>query len=118
MEDVIGEWHAAVNSRDHARAAALVTDPIVVFGPKGAGPISAREFARWIVRSGITLVPHDRHQVDERVVVVEEDASWPDSSDLTRVATVFQLTKGKVSAALRKPDLASALALAAEIVDE
>jgi hypothetical protein len=45
-------------------------------------------------------------------VVVEEDASWPDSEAPTRVATVFRVTGEKVTAALRLRDLESALELA------
>ncbi|TDQ05199.1 nuclear transport factor 2 family protein [Labedaea rhizosphaerae] len=115
MEDVIAQWHEAVNSGDRQRAIALVTDPIVVLGPKGAGPITPDQFAEWIVRSGIKLVPRDWHPVDEHCVVVEEDATWPDNPEPTRVATVFRLSDGKVAAALRKPDLASALELATEL---
>ena len=114
-EDVIDEWHAAVNAGDLDRAAALVSDPVLVLGPKGTGPISPTQFAGWIVRSGIKLVPGDRHPVGEHIVVVVQDATWPDSPEPAGVATVFRLTEGKVSAVLRQPDLASALALADEL---
>ena len=112
MEDVIAAWHDAVNSGDRERAAALVTDPVTVLGPKGAGPISPDEFAEWVVRSGIKLVPRDWHPVDEHCMVVAQDATWPGSPEPARVATVFRLRDGKVAAALRQPDLASALELA------
>ena len=36
---------------------ARVGDPVVVFGPKGAGPISPADFADWVARSGIRLRP-------------------------------------------------------------
>jgi hypothetical protein len=45
-------------------------------------------------------------------MVVEEDATWPENEARTRVATVFRVTSDKVSAALRLPDLKSALELA------
>ena len=45
-------------------------------------------------------------------MVVEEDATWPESKAPTRVATVFRASEGKVTAALRLPDLESALELA------
>jgi hypothetical protein len=45
-------------------------------------------------------------------MVVEEDATWPESKTPRRVATVFRATAGKVTAALRLPDLKSALELA------
>jgi hypothetical protein len=45
-------------------------------------------------------------------MVVEEDATWPESKSPTRVATVFRVAGQKVTAALRLPDLKSALELA------
>jgi hypothetical protein len=45
-------------------------------------------------------------------MVVEEDARWPGSAAPTRVATVFRVADEKVTAALRLPDLKSALELA------
>lgn len=111
VEDVINEWHTAVNLADLERAAELVHDPIVVLGPKGAGPITPNQFAEWVMRSGINLVPRAWYPVGDRFMVVAEDAVWP-GAEPTRVATVFRLTGGKVSAALRKPDLESALELA------
>jgi hypothetical protein len=117
LEDVIRAWHAAVNDGDLERVADVVSDPIVVLGPKGAGPITPAQFAEWVVRSGIKLVPTRWHPVSERLVVVEEDATWPESPEPATVATVFRLTDGKVSAALRKPDLESALELAATMAE-
>jgi hypothetical protein len=45
-------------------------------------------------------------------MVVEEDATWPESTESMRVATVFRASGGKVTAALRLPDLKAALELA------
>ncbi|MGK5557324.1 hypothetical protein ACSNOI_37520 [Actinomadura kijaniata] len=112
LEAAINEWHASVNEGDLERSAKAVADPIVVLGPKGAGPITPEQFAEWVERSGIRLVPRSWHPVGERLMVVEEDATWPGSEAPTRVATVFRVTGGKVSAALRLPDLRSALELA------
>jgi hypothetical protein len=112
LETVINEWHASVNEGDPQRSARAVGDPIVVLGPKGAGPITPEQFAEWVERSGIKLVPRSWHPVGDRLMVVEEDATWPDSDTPTRVATVFRATAGKVTAALRLPDLRSALELA------
>lgn len=112
LEAAVTEWHASVNGGDAARAARAVGDPVVVLGPRGAGPITPEQFARWVERSGITLVPRSWHPVGERLVVVEEDAGWPGSPAPTRVATVFRVAGGKVTAALRLPDLTSALELA------
>jgi hypothetical protein len=112
LEAAIGEWHASVNAGDPERSARAVGDPVVVLGPKGAGPITPEQFAGWVERSGITLVPRSWHPVGERLMVVEEDATWPGSTAPTRVATVFRESGGQVTAALRLPDLKSALELA------
>ncbi len=116
IEAAIGEWHTAVNSGDRARCARAVGDPVVVLGPKGAGPITPAEFADWVDRSGIRMVPRSWHPISERLMVVEQDATWPQSPTPTRVATVFRVSgaaRGSVvTAALRQPSLRSALELA------
>ena len=112
VEAVVGEWHASVNAGDLERSARAVGDPVVVLGPKGAGPVTPRQFAEWVARSGIRLVPRSWHPVGERLMVVEEDATWPGSTAPARVATVFRVAGSQVTAALRLPDLRSALELA------
>ncbi len=112
MEAAINEWHASVNDGDLERSAKAVGDPIVVLDPKGAGPITPEQFAAWVERSGIRLVPRSWHPISDRLMVVEEDATWPENKAPTRVATVFRVTGEKVSAALRLPDLKAALELA------
>lgn len=111
-ERAIDEWHAAVNAGDLRRAAEAVGDPVVVLGPKGAGSISPQEFADWVARSGIRLQPRTRHLIGQRLVVVEQDATWPGSDAPTRVATVFRVANAKATAALRLPNLEAALQLA------
>ncbi|WP_432898693.1 hypothetical protein ACQP1S_22145 [Micromonospora matsumotoense] len=112
LEAAINEWHASVNDGDLDRAARAVGDPVVVLGPRGAGTITPAQFAEWVGRSGITLRPRSWHPVSERLMVVEEDATWPERTEPTRVATVFRASGGKVTAALRLPDLKAALELA------
>jgi hypothetical protein len=112
LEAAINRWHVAVNDGDRDAAARAVTDPVVVLGPKGAGPITPAAFADWVERSGITLTPRSWHPVSDRLIVVEEDATWPRSTSPTRVATAFRVTGEHVSAALRLADLKSALELA------
>lgn len=112
LEAAVNEWHASVNEGDPRRSARAVGDPVVVLGPKGAGPITPDQFAEWVRRSRIRLVPRSWHPVSDRLVVVEEDATWPGSTTPTRVATVFRVSGAKVTAALRLPDLRSALELA------
>ena len=112
LEEAVNAWHAGVNAGDLRRSAEAVGDPVVVLGPKGAGPITPEQFADWVDRSGIHLVPRSWHPVSERLMVVEEDATWPGNQTPTRVATVFRVAGNKVTAALRLPDLKSALELA------
>jgi hypothetical protein len=112
LEAAINEWHASVNDGALERSALAVGDPVVVLGPKGAGPITPEQFAEWVERSGIKLVPRSWHPVSEHLMVVEEDATWPESEAPTRVATVFRVAGAKVTAALRLPDVKSALELA------
>lgn len=112
LEAAINEWHASVNDGDLQRSAKAVGDPIVVLGPKGAGPITPAQFAQWVEHSGTKLVPRSWHPISERLMVVEEDATWPESTDPTRVATVFRVSDGKVTASLRLPELRQALELA------
>lgn len=112
LEEAINEWHAGVNAGDLQRSEDAVGDPVVVLGPKGAGPITPAQFADWVERSGIKLTPRSWHPVSERLMVVEQDATWPDNTKPMRVATVFRTSGGKVTAALRLSDLKSALELA------
>jgi hypothetical protein len=111
-EAAVTRWHEAVNSGDPARARVVVADPIVVNGPRGAGPITPDDFAEWVVRSGITLTPRSYHPVSDRILVVEQDAVWPQDEAATRVATMFRASGGRVSAALRFPALPDALEFA------
>ncbi|MEV0591354.1 MarR family winged helix-turn-helix transcriptional regulator [Nonomuraea cavernae] len=108
----IERWHAAVNSKDPAAARLVVCDPTVVSGPKGAGPITPDEFIDWVMRSGIELRATSWHPISDRVMVVEQDARWPQGAGWTCVATVFRVTGDQVSAALRFPDLHAALEFA------
>ncbi|MGA5300294.1 hypothetical protein ACPCHT_10220 [Nucisporomicrobium flavum] len=112
LEAAINEWHASVNDGDLERAARAVGDPVVVLGPKGAGPITPAQFAEWVERSGIQLVPRSWHPISARMMVVEEDATWPETEEPTRVATVFRASGRKITAALRLPDLKAALEVA------
>lgn len=111
-EATIHEWHLSVNAADLDRSRRAVGDPIVVLGPRGAGSITPEQFAEWVRRSGIQLVPRSWHPVGEGFMVVTQDATWPESEAATPVATVFRVSEGKVTAALRLPDLRSALELA------
>lgn len=112
LEEAINRWHTAVNTADMSLAVSAVSDLIVVLGPRGAGAISNREFAGWILRSGICLKAQSWHPISETLMVVEQDATWPETKGTTKVATLFRIAEGKVSAALRFRDLKAALELA------
>lgn len=111
-ETAIAHWHDAVNRQDLKAALGAVTNPVVINGPKGAGPITDEAFVEWIIRSGIALRPRSYHPISGRVMVVEQDAQWPADIKPTRVATVFRTTGTQVSAALRFPALRPALEFA------
>ena len=111
-ETVILSWHDAVNMANLELVRESVSDPVVVTGPKGGGAISADAFTEWVTRSGIRLQPVNWHPVAEGVAVVEQDATWPEAPNPVRVATMFRVSKGRVSAALRFPDLDEALTFA------
>ena len=112
LETIIQNWHEAVNAANLERVRESVSDPIVVTGPKGSGAISANDFIDWVTRSGIRLQPVNWHPVAGDIAVVEQDATWPEAPDPVRVATVFRVSRERVSAALRYPDLEQALAFA------
>ena len=111
-ETVIRGWHDAVNTGNLDRAREIVSNPLVVTGPRGSGAISANDFAYWVTRSGIRLQPVTWHPVSDGITVVEQDATWPEAPEAVRVATMFRVSHGRVSAALRFPDLEEALAFA------
>jgi hypothetical protein len=110
-EAAIIEWHASVNDGEPQQSAKAVGDPIVALRPDGAGPITPEQFADWVERSGIKLAPRSWHSISERLMVVEEDATWPESKAATRMATAFRVTGGKATASLRLPELRHALEL-------
>lgn len=99
-EEAINKWHASVNAGDLQRSATTVGDPVVVLGPKGAGPITPTQFAESVERSGIKLPPRSWPSASERLMAVEEDVTWPESTTSTRVATVFRASDGKIRAQL------------------
>lgn len=108
-ERAVVRWHEVVNQADLAQVPSIVGEPIVVNGPKGAGPISPEEFSAWIIRSGIQLRARSFHPISEEVLVVEQDAQWPQSAEPTRLATLFRAHDGRVTAALRFTTLHEAL---------
>lgn len=111
-EEAVVRWHEVVNAADLTAAEQIVTDPFVVNGPKGAGPITPAEFADWITRSGIIVRPRSYHPISPAILVVQQDVRWPENTKWTRVATMFRVGGTRVSAALRFPSLHKALRFA------
>ncbi len=116
LKPLINAWHDAVNNRDLPAAEATVTDPVEVSGPRGTHTITAREFSDWIIRSGIRLRPLSAHPVDDVTVVIEQEATWPDSADAdaaatpsTPVATLFKIRDGRLATIRRFGSLPDAL---------
>jgi hypothetical protein len=116
LEEAITAWHVAVNRRDLNAARATVTEPVDVLGPRGAGPISAAEFAAWITNSGIHLEPLSWHPVTHDTMVVEQEATWPGNAEADaaatppiKVATLFRVRDGAISVIHRYSDLHDAL---------
>ncbi|BBH67734.1 hypothetical protein ACTI_44190 [Actinoplanes sp. OR16] len=112
LNPAITAWHDAVNDRDLDAARATVTDPVEVSGPRGTQSISAHAFTDWILRSGIRLRPLTAHPAGVDAVVVEQDATWPEAEVPARVATLFRVHDGRVSAVHRFDSLEEALAAA------
>ena len=110
-------WHAALDAGDAEAAVGTVTDPLVVSGPRGAGPIAAAEFAGWMERSGVRLEARAWHAVGTRVTVVEQHATWPGDADGADVATCFVTAGGRVCAALRYPSADEALQVASAVAE-
>lgn len=110
LDDLINAWHDAVNERDLAAAQAVVTDSVQVSGPRGTQSIPAADFAAWIVRSGIRLRPLAVHPIDASTVVVEQEATWPETPQPTTVATLFRVRDGAISAVHRHATVTEARA--------
>ena len=114
-EVAVSNWHEAVNGGDLAWAVEVVTDPVEVLGPRGAGIISATEFAGWVERSHISLEPYAWHPIADRVTVVQQRATWAEGDERTEpvdVVTVFVTAGVRIAAALRFDDLDTAMAVA------
>lgn len=70
MDEALDRWHAVVSAGDLGQATMVVTDPVVVNGPRGVDRLAPTEFADWVERSGISITPRGWHAVSERVGVV------------------------------------------------
>jgi hypothetical protein len=102
----VRDWHAAVSARDLMAAKAVAAPDIRVGGPRGSAQ-GVDAFLDWVRDSGIRIEPVGWHTVDEHRVVVEQDAAWPGRADSgpdaapVRIATLFEVRHGLITAALR-----------------
>ncbi len=111
----IAAWHAALNAGDVERLVALSSDDVEVGGPRGSG-CGADLLRDWAGRAGIQLEPR-RTFWRAGTVVVEQRARWRSAEDgqmgeAQDVASLFRVRDGRVTAVVRYPDLAAALAAA------
>lgn len=112
-------WHRAVNDQDTDTAREVASDRIVMGGPRGQA-VGVEAFIDWIGQAGIHLRPVSWHPVDSSTVVVEQDATWPGNPQAgadhgaMRVATLFRLDNGRITAALRFDDLHAAVIAASQ----
>lgn len=110
----IRAWHEVVNRGASGSAATVATHDVTVGGPRGAAE-GLGVLEGWIAGAGIHLVPVAWHEVSGRVVVVEEDATWPrrpgadPGAPAIRVATAYAVRDGKVAAILRHDSLEAAM---------
>ncbi|MES2507880.1 MAG: nuclear transport factor 2 family protein [Verrucomicrobiota bacterium] len=109
----IREWHRVINERDLDAARNAVTERVEMGGPKGSRS-GASLFAEWIQRAGIRLDPTSYYPVTSDVIVVAQDATWPDNPEANsadepaKVATLFQLAGDRVARAIRFDSLQAA----------
>ncbi len=112
---LVQEWHAALNSGDVDRLVAVVQPDVEMGGPRGvmAGAQALRE---WVARANIRLHPLAIYGRGP-VAVVEERGQWlaQDSGDVIGdqvVASVFEVTDGRIGRIMRYDSVANALAAA------
>jgi ketosteroid isomerase-like protein len=109
---VVRAWHDALNAGDADRLVALSSEDVEVGGPRGAGT-GGPLLREWVERAGIRM--HIRRLFHRAgAVVAEERAEWLSAGSGAAtggqdVATVFRIRDGRVAAAIRHDDLASAL---------
>lgn len=106
-EDIVFQWHAALNEGDLERLVSLSADDVLVGGPRGSGR-GTQLLREWFGRAGLRLVPSAVYARDN-IVVVEQQASWGAEADQTLVASVFTVdTTGKVNSVVRYDTLDAA----------
>jgi ketosteroid isomerase-like protein len=99
-EDVVRQWHAALNEGDLERLVGLSAEDVLVGGPRGTGR-GTQLLREWFGRAGVRLVPRAVYP-DGDTVVVDQLASWGPDAEPAPVASVFAVnSEGKVSRVLR-----------------
>ena len=110
---IIHDWHEALNSGDIDRLVALCHEDVELGGPRGTER-GTDHLRAWAGRAGLHLDPL-RVIGSTGVFVIEQAARWPERAagnpgELQVLATVFRVTDGRVGSIIRYPDLESALA--------
>ena len=109
IEQVIATWHAAVNARDEATVAQIVSNDVELRGPRGRQQGRAEVLA-WMQRARITLEPREWHPIDAGEIIVEESATWPATDTATLVFTRYCVQGGAITSIDRFATLQDALA--------
>lgn len=109
-DDLLSEFHEAVNAADAGRLAGLATEDIEVGGPRGTG--RGIDLLRgWVDRAGIHLTPVRTFRHGDTVVIAQR-ARWGADGRPYEIATLFRIRDERIAAAIRYDDLASALSAA------
>jgi hypothetical protein len=113
-EEVVRQWHAALNGGDLEALVALSAEDVLVGGPRGSGR-GTQLLREWFGRAGVRLVPRATYE-DGNTVVVEQLASWAADAEPTVVASVFTVDDdGKVSSVVRYDSLDQARQAAQQV---
>lgn len=111
-KEVVQAWHEALNRGDLEGMAALVTDDVVLQGPRGSTS-GAQVVREWFGRAHVRMIPL-AYYAREQKVVVEADGEWldPASGEIAgrqRVATYFIVSGERISHIIRHEQLETAL---------
>ena len=110
--EIVQAFHDTLNARNVDGLLALAADDIRVGGPRGSGE-GKHLLEEWVRRATITMSPQ-RWFHREGTVIVEQRALWhaPDGSEETgsqTVATIFELSDGKIARIARYGDIGEAV---------
>lgn len=107
-EAIVQKWHGAVNARDDRALADCLAEDVALGGPRDVRS-GRQEAIDWVHRSGIQITPENWHPVDDRELVVEERATWPNNDDSVLIYVRYRVEGGMITAIRRFTDLEVAL---------